>query len=134
MADNAPLRGAASPLTGSIRVRRREAGRIIASYVVCPDETVLVGHFPGYPIFPGVCLVECAHWTATLGLAELVGDPVRLVGIASARFSSPVFPGAEVLIDVGITADPGGWTCRARLIVPPDVAAATVRLRYETAG
>jgi 3-hydroxyacyl-[acyl-carrier-protein] dehydratase len=128
----------ASALVGAVRIRAREPNRILTSFVVDPDEPVLAGHFPGYPILPGVCLVECAHQSATLALADLTapGRP-RLAGIESARFQHPVSPADEVLIEVTVAADESGWRCRARLTVSRDngsgpVAAALVRLRYET--
>jgi 3-hydroxyacyl-[acyl-carrier-protein] dehydratase len=125
---------AASPLIGAVRIRAHEPDRILTSFTVDHDEPVLVGHFPGYPILPGVCLVECAHRSALLALAGR-GVPL-LVGIDRARFQQPVFPGDEVLTDLSVAADGDAWSCRARLTVRRDaesepLQAAQVRLRYE---
>jgi 3-hydroxyacyl-[acyl-carrier-protein] dehydratase len=127
----APPHGEASALTAVVRVRAQDPGGIETSFVVDAGEPVLAGHFPGYPILPGVCLVEAAHRAAALALAA---QRPRLAGVENARFQSPVFAGDEVLVEVRVTADAGGWRCRARLTVDRGdgpVPAATVRLRYE---
>jgi 3-hydroxyacyl-[acyl-carrier-protein] dehydratase len=104
------------------------------------SEPVLKGHFPGFPIFPGVCLIECAHQTALVALAER-GEPdaePRLAAFESVRFLSPVYPGDRILVEVGVLPIDEGWRCRARVLVGPQgpggegVEAAVVRLRYTT--
>lgn len=138
----------ASPLRGTLRVLRRERDRWQTSFVVDPAEPVLVGHFPGYPIVPGVCLIECAHRTAMLLLEDLCGAgtssgparPVaRLAAVDSARFQSPVFPGDEVFTEVNAVVHGDGWRCSARLTARQDTMAepqqvALFRLRYQTGG
>ena len=54
-----------------------------ASVRLLPESPVYQGHFPGYPITPGVCLVEIA--------LELMGK-VRLVGAKNIKFTSPIIP------------------------------------------
>ena len=54
-----------------------------ATLRLLPDSPVYQGHFPGYPITPGVCLVEIA--------LELMGE-VRLVAAKNIKFTSPVLP------------------------------------------
>ena len=54
-----------------------------ATIRLLPESPVYQGHFPGYPITPGVCLVEIA--------LELMG-PVRLVGAKNIKFTSPIIP------------------------------------------
>ena len=54
-----------------------------ATIRLLPESPVYQGHFPGYPITPGVCLVEIA--------LELMGE-VRLVAAKNIKFTSPVLP------------------------------------------
>ena len=54
-----------------------------ATVRLLPESPAYQGHFPGYPITPGVCLVEIA--------LELMG-PVRLVAAKNIKFTSPIFP------------------------------------------
>ena len=54
-----------------------------ATIRLLPESPVYQGHFPGYPITPGVCLVEIA--------LELMG-PVRLVAAKNIKFTSPILP------------------------------------------
>ena len=30
-------------------------------YRLDPADPIFTGHYPGFPIYPGVCLIECAH-------------------------------------------------------------------------
>ena len=59
-----------------------------------PESPVYKGHFPGYPITPGVCLVEIA--------LELMGN-VQLVGAKNIKFTSPIIPteGTELRFNLG---------------------------------
>ena len=59
-----------------------------ATIRLLPESPVYQGHFPGYPITPGVCLVEIALEL----LAEREGRPVRLVAAKNIKFMSPVLP------------------------------------------
>ncbi|MBO6083421.1 MAG: hypothetical protein J6P46_10460 [Bacteroidales bacterium] len=65
-----------------------------ATIRLLPESPVYQGHFPGYPITPGVCLVEIA--------LELMGS-VRLVAAKNIKFTSPVVPtqGMELRFNLG---------------------------------
>ncbi|MFL6130925.1 MAG: 3-hydroxyacyl-ACP dehydratase FabZ family protein [Mycobacteriales bacterium] len=104
-------REVASPLVAPVQVESPEAGRASSRFTLDPAEPLLAGHYPGFPIFPGVCLVECAHRTS---LGALDG-PARLTEVESARFLGPVFPGDTVHTEAVAEPVGGGWRCRVRL-------------------
>ena len=63
-----------------------------ATVRLLPESAVYRGHFPGYPITPGVCIVQIA--LELIGqLAGYDGKEVRLVAAKNIKFTSPVFPG-----------------------------------------
>ena len=106
--------------------------RITTTAYVDPDAPLLVGHYPGLPIFPGVCLIECAH-RSVLEAGRLLGLAPVLAGVRSARFLSPVLPGDEVTTEVGLAASDGLWTAKATASVGGR-RVATVRLDYALSG
>ncbi|ROP41318.1 3-hydroxyacyl-ACP dehydratase FabZ family protein [Saccharothrix texasensis] len=109
-------------LASPVEVLERSGSTTVARMVVAPDDPVFAGHFPGFPIFPGVAVVEFAHRAATaLGTA-------RLAAVESARFVRPTFPGAT--LTVRLTWDDAGRRCAA--VVSDDGVVARIKLRYET--
>lgn len=63
------------------------------------DHPSFRGHFPGYPIVPGVVLLD----TAQQGIETATG--LRMSGIAMAKFTSPVQPGEALQLDYAIAGD-----------------------------
>ena len=61
-----------------------------ATLRLLPDSPVYQGHFPGYPITPGVCLVQMALEL----LSEREGRPLRLMASKQVKFTSPIIPEA----------------------------------------
>ncbi|MEU8515495.1 hypothetical protein AB0C76_28555 [Kitasatospora sp. NPDC048722] len=124
---------AAGPLGGAVEVLpATDELRTAARFRVEDTETVLPGHYPGFPIFPGVCLVECTHQSA---LATLPADAkgAALAAVESTRFTGPVFPGDELEIAMEWKRTAAGdWQCRAKLATGRGPAA-SVRLRYALA-
>lgn len=117
-----------SPLDAPVRLVDWDQGTVVGRYRVAATETVLTGHYPGFPIFPGVCLVECAHATA-LAAARAGGSRVELRAVRSARFLAPVFPGDELTIRLRpATAEPH-WRCTA-VIEREDRPVARIQLDY----
>jgi 3-hydroxyacyl-[acyl-carrier-protein] dehydratase len=83
---------------------RTTEGTHVARRRVPVDHPSFAGHFPGRPILPGVLLLA----EVMEALREL-GDGSAAAGceIASAKFLSPVGPGAELTITLQVS--PTGW-------------------------
>ncbi len=77
-----------------------EEGRhCVGSRFVSPDDPVFAGHFPGYPIYPAVLLVEAMSQAGAVLLMrmEMYKDKIGFtMGIETARFRKPVRPGSTV--------------------------------------
>ena len=56
------------------------------------EEPFFKGHFPGYPVTPGVVLIGKAVEAAE----RMVGQRIVLKGIKKVKFSQPVLPGEMV--------------------------------------
>jgi 3-hydroxyacyl-[acyl-carrier-protein] dehydratase len=69
----------------------------VLEFEISPREPVFAGHYQDFPIFPGVCLVECVR----LAVREVVPDsPAALVAVDTIRFHGPVFPHDVVTISL----------------------------------
>lgn len=73
---------------------------------VSANEAFFQGHFPGYPIMPGVLIVEAmAQVGAILLLSSMPdrkGKLVYFAGIDKARFRKPVTPGDQIRFEVEV--------------------------------
>jgi 3-hydroxyacyl-[acyl-carrier-protein] dehydratase len=82
--------------------------RIVALKNVTINEPFLMGHFPGFPIMPGVLMVEAiAQAGGALLLTEIPDRNSKLMvftGIERARFRRPVVPGDQLRIEVEVLA------------------------------
>jgi len=73
---------------------------------ISAGEIFFQGHFPGYPIFPGVLIIEALAQVgavAVLSLPENKGKTVLFAGIEGFRFRKPVFPGDCLRLEVKLT-------------------------------
>ena len=82
--------------------------RIVALKNVTINEPFFQGHFPGFPIMPGVLMVEAmAQAGGALLLTEIPDRDSKLMvftGIERARFRRPVTPGDQLKINVEVLA------------------------------
>jgi len=76
----------------------------ISSRIFKDDEYFFNGHFPGYPIVPGVVLVEAMAQTAGIivsaSLTEYSEKSVLFMSINKAKFRKPVLPNDKIIFEV----------------------------------
>lgn len=94
-------------------------------YRIEPDDEIFAGHYPGFPVFPGVCLVECAHRAIVANATE----PLWLAAVESTRFTAPTFPGDTLTVSVRSERTTDGLRCVAEAGTDRGTAA-HIRLRY----
>lgn len=79
-----------------------EEGVAVAHWTPPPNHWIFRGHFPHYPILPGVILLEAmAQVACALGRvldSEISGNPALLAGADRVRFRRVVLPGEEIHI------------------------------------
>jgi 3-hydroxyacyl-[acyl-carrier-protein] dehydratase len=85
------------------RVLEVDERRFRALKNVTFNDPYIQGHFPGYPIMPGVLLIEAM---AQAAVAVVIQQPeyrpgglVFLVGVEEARFKKPVVPGDTLFLE-----------------------------------
>jgi 3-hydroxyacyl-[acyl-carrier-protein] dehydratase len=81
--------------------------RIVGLKNVSINEPFFTGHFPDFPIFPGVLMLEAiAQVGGILVLKTLKVDRKDYVvlysGVEKAKFKKPVFPGDTMIIEVNL--------------------------------
>ena len=80
--------------------------RIVAIKNVTFNEPHFTGHFPDYPIMPGVLMVEAIAQTGgALLMTEIPDREQKLMvftGIDNAKFKRPVVPGDQLRIEVTV--------------------------------
>jgi len=86
------------------RILELEPGRrAVGEKLVTIGEPFFQGHFPDFPIMPGVLIVESLAQTAcvaALSLPEYQGQIGLFAGIDSARFKRPVRPGDTLRLEI----------------------------------
>ena len=87
-------------------VEMEEGVRAVGVKNVTINEPFFQGHFPGYPIMPGVLIVEALAQVgavALLSLPENKGKIGFFAGIDGFRFRRPVVPGDSLRLEVTLT-------------------------------
>jgi 3-hydroxyacyl-[acyl-carrier-protein] dehydratase len=113
------------------RVLSCEPGKgITALKNVTINEPFFSGHFPNYPVMPGVLVIEAlAQAAGILTLKSVSAKPDQdsifyFVGIDAARFKRPVQPGDQLILKATILRERIGiWKYSAKAEVDGRVAA-----------
>lgn len=90
------------------RIVELEPGvRAVAIKQVTINEPFFQGHFPDYPIMPGVLIIEALAQTGAVAGMVLPANQGKIAlfgGIEGARFRRPVVPGDSLRLEVTIEA------------------------------
>jgi 3-hydroxyacyl-[acyl-carrier-protein] dehydratase len=93
-------------------VTKIEGKTIEAFRDIRPDEFYFAGHFPGYPVLPGVLMVEAIAQAGILVVLVTQEDrkerKTLFVGIESVRFRRQVKPGERLTIRAEIVSGRAG--------------------------
>ena len=88
------------------RIVELEAGkRAVGIKNVSINEPFFQGHFPGYPVMPGVLIMEAMAQVGAIALLKLPENAGKLgvfAGIDKARFRQQVRPGDQLRLEVEI--------------------------------
>ena len=94
------------------------------------NEPFFNGHFPGYPVMPGVLILEALAQASGLlafktpSLCPPNESLYLFVGIDKARFKKPVVPGDQLVLKVEMKKSKGGFAVfEASATVDQEVAA-----------
>ena len=94
------------PLLLVDRVLELEETRIVGLKNVTATEPHFQGHFPDFPVMPGVLIVECMAQTAGILVLSQIPDRknkiVLLTTIEDAKFRKPVVPGDQLRIEMTV--------------------------------
>ena len=88
------------------RIEELEAERVVGIKNVTVNEPFFAGHFPDYPVMPGVLIIEAMAQVA--GVLVLSGIPDRknklvlLAGVDGAKFRKPVRPGDQLRMEMKV--------------------------------
>ncbi|TLS50546.1 3-hydroxyacyl-ACP dehydratase FabZ [Paenibacillus antri] len=89
------------------RILEVEAGvRAVGLKNVSMNEPYFVGHFPQFPVMPGVLIIEALAQVGTVALLSLEENKEKIgffAGIDGARFRGMVTPGDTLRLEVNIT-------------------------------
>jgi 3-hydroxyacyl-[acyl-carrier-protein] dehydratase len=89
------------------RILEVEVGkRAVGIKNVTINEPFFTGHFPQYPVMPGVLIVEALAQVGTVAILMVEGNKGKIgffAGIDNFRFRGQVTPGDTLILEVEIT-------------------------------
>jgi len=109
--------------------------RIVATRFLAPDLPVFVGHYPQFPVFPGVLQCEACFQAGAILISQLIDSADPWVPVvtrqSNTQFRHMVRPGDTMQIDVELTERlSGAFFLKGRVTVEGRV---TARLEFACA-
>ncbi len=89
---------------GEYEIKEILGAEVVAHYRTKKEHNIFQGHFPDYPIFPGVCQVEMMAQATSFIVCLIDKNPfgkkmdVALLSIDNAKFRKPIFPDMDLVI------------------------------------
>ena len=96
---------------------------IIGIKSVTINEPFFIGHFPGFPVMPGVLIVEAMAQTGAVLMSKTLDvdvstKTIMFMSVDNARFRSPVRPGDTLRMHIDVLRARGGiYKFRGRALV-----------------
>ncbi len=100
------------------RIEELEAGvRAVGVKNVTQNEPFFQGHFPDYPVMPGVLIIEAMAQVGGMLLLGTIEDPdqkvVYFMSLDNVKFRRPVLPGDQLRCELEMLQN-RGRTCRMK--------------------
>ena len=115
------------------KVLSYDSKKIITEKFISPDLDFFKGHYPGYPLMPGVLLCEAVFQTGALFMAKKILNSEKqdntdkktpvLTRIKGAKFKREVKPGDTIRIHVTLEENLGNaWFFKGKVLVKDKTA------------
>ena len=124
-----------------VEIARGESGVGVKNVTV--NEPFFQGHFPGFPVMPGVLIIEAMAQTAAVLVMDALGEEILVqavyfMSIEGAKFRKPVVPGDQLRLHCQRTQNRGKvWRYRAVARVDDAIVAEaviTAMINYDRKG
>jgi len=107
----------------------RPSQSIVGIKCVTANEPFFQGHFPGYPVMPGVLIVEALAQSGAVLMSKSLevdvgGKAIFFMSLDNCRFRAPVRPGDVIRLNVEVLRHRGDvFKFRGKAVVDDKVAA-----------
>lgn len=112
------------------------AARTLVADCVVPDESpIFEGHFPGYPILPGVLMIETmaqAGGWLVMGALLRFSQMAFLVQVKEAKLRSFIAPGTKLQATAKVLHDGSGFAVAGGTILENGKRVAEAEITYRT--